>query len=98
MGRGKKKVKAGRVPSMFREQPVKPKATRPLPKNRSTSFVESELESDQVLSSLSPSLGKEPSESCRRSAWNWKIDWRNQATSNKKWMPSEIEQYVAWRK
>ena len=32
-GRGEKKVRAGRIPSIFREQPVKTKATRPLPKN-----------------------------------------------------------------
>ena len=62
LGRGKKKVKAGRVPSIFREQPVKQKATRPPPKNRPTSLVESDTESDQVLSSSSPSE-KEPSES-----------------------------------
>ena len=41
LGRRKRKVKAGRVPSIFREQPVKQKATRPPPKNRSASFVES---------------------------------------------------------
>ena len=63
LGRGKRKVKAGRVPSIFREQPVKQKATRPPPKNRPASFVESETESDQVLSSSSPSSEKEPSES-----------------------------------
>ena len=57
------KVKAGRVPSIFREQPVKQKAARPSPKNRSASFVESETDSDQVLSSSSPSSEKEPSES-----------------------------------
>ena len=62
LGRGKKKVKAGRVPSIFREQPVKQKATRPPPKNRPTSFDESETGSDQVLSSSSPSAEKEPSE------------------------------------
>ena len=33
LGRGEKKVRAGRIPSIFREQPVKAKATRPLPKN-----------------------------------------------------------------
>ena len=64
LGRGKKKVKAGRIPLIFREQPVKQKATRPPPKNRLTSFVESESESDEVLSSsLSSSSEKEPSES-----------------------------------
>ena len=63
LGRGKRKVKAGRVPSIFREQPVKQKATRPPPKNRPASFVESETESDQVLSSSSPSSQKESSES-----------------------------------
>ena len=63
LGRGKRKVKAGRVPSIFREQPVKQKATRPPPKNRPASFGESETESDQVLSSSSPSSEKEPSES-----------------------------------
>ena len=63
LGRGKRKVKAGRVPSIFREQPVKQKATRPPPKNRPASFVESKTESDQVLSSSSPSSEKEPSES-----------------------------------
>ena len=41
------KVKAGRVPSIFRGQPVKQKATRPPPKNRAASFVESKKESDQ---------------------------------------------------
>ena len=54
LGRGKRKVKAGRVPSIFREQPVKQKATRPPPKNRPSSFAESETESDQVLSLSSP--------------------------------------------
>ena len=49
LSRGKKKVKAGRVPSIFREQSVKQKATRPPPKNRLTSFVESETESDEIL-------------------------------------------------
>ena len=63
LGRGKSRVKAGRVPSIFREQPVKQKATRPPPKNRPASFVESETESDQVLSSSSPSSQKESSES-----------------------------------
>ena len=63
MGRGKRKVKTGRVPLIFREQPAKQKATRAPPKNRPASFVESETESDQVLSSLSPSSEKEPSES-----------------------------------
>ena len=63
LGRGKRKVKAGRIPSIFREQPVKQKATRPPPKNRTSSFGESETESDQVLLSSSPSLEKEPSES-----------------------------------
>ena len=33
LGRGKRKVKAGRVPSIFREQPVKQKAARPPLKN-----------------------------------------------------------------
>ena len=33
LSRGEKKVRAGRIPSIFREQPVKTKATRPLPKN-----------------------------------------------------------------
>ena len=63
LGRGKRKVKAERIPSIFREQPVKQKATRPPPKNRTSSFGESETESDQVLLSSSPSLEKEPSES-----------------------------------
>ena len=63
LGGGKKKVNAGRVPLIFREQSAKQKATRPLPKNRPISFVESETESDQVLSSSSPSSEKEPSES-----------------------------------
>ena len=62
LGRGKKKVKAGRVPSLFRKQPVKQKARRPPPKNRITSFVESKIESDEVLSSLLSSSEKEPSE------------------------------------
>ena len=63
LGKGKRKVKAGRVSSIFREQPVKQKATRTPPKNRAASFVESETESDQALSSSSPSSEKEPSES-----------------------------------
>ena len=63
LGRGKRKVKAGRVPSIFREQPVKQKTTTPPPKNRTASFVESETESDQVLSSSTLSSEKEPSES-----------------------------------
>ena len=63
LGRGKKKVKAGKVPSIFKEQPVKQKATRPPPKNRLTSFAKSETESDEILSSSSSSLEKEPSES-----------------------------------
>ena len=63
LGGGKRKVKAGRVTSIFREQPVRQKATRPPPKNRPSSFVESEIESGQVLSSSSPSSEKEPSES-----------------------------------
>ena len=63
LGRGKRKVKAGRVPSIFREQPVKQKAIRPPPKDRPASFIESETETDQVLSSSSPSSEKEPSES-----------------------------------
>ena len=63
LGRGKKKVKAGRVPSIFREQPVKQKATRPPSKNPLTSFVESKTESDEILSSSSSSLEKEPSKS-----------------------------------
>ena len=63
LGSRKKKVTPGRVPSIFREQPVKQKATRPTPKNRLTSFVESETESDEVLSSSSSSSSeKEPSE------------------------------------
>ena len=33
LGRGKNKVKTGRVPAIFREQPVKRKATRPPPMN-----------------------------------------------------------------
>ena len=57
-GREKKKAKAGRVPSIFIEQPVKQKATRPPSKNRPTFFVESETKSHQVLSSLSPSAEK----------------------------------------
>ena len=48
LGRRKRKVKAGRVPSIFREQPVKQKATRPPPKNRPASFVELKTQSDQV--------------------------------------------------
>ena len=63
LGSGKRKVKAGRVPSIFREQPVKQKAIRPPPKDRPASFIESETETDQVLSSSSPSSEKEPSES-----------------------------------
>ena len=63
LGRGKRKVKAGRVPSIFREQPVKQKTATPPPKNRTASFVESETESDQVLSSSTLSSEKEPSES-----------------------------------
>ena len=63
LGRGKRKVKVGRVPSIIREQPVTQKAARPPPKNRPASFVESETESDQVLSSSPPSSEKEPSES-----------------------------------
>ena len=63
LGRGKKKVKARRVPSIFREEAVKQKATRPPPKNWLTSFVESETESDEVLPSSSSSSEKEPSES-----------------------------------
>ena len=47
LGRRKRKVKDGRVPSIFREQPVKQKATRPPPKNRPASFVESKTESDK---------------------------------------------------
>ena len=56
LGRGKKKVTPGRVPSIFREQPLKQKATRPPPKNRITSFVESVTEPDEVLSSSSSSF------------------------------------------
>ena len=63
LGRGKRKVKSVRVPSNFREQPIKQKATRPPTKNWPASFVESETESDQVLSSSSPSSEKEPFES-----------------------------------
>ena len=63
LGRAKKKVKAGRVPSIFREPPVKQKSTRPPPKNQLISFFESETESDEVFSSSSSSLEKEPSES-----------------------------------
>ena len=57
---GKWKVVGGSVgrwlavlikPSIFREQPVKQKATRPPPKNRRTLFAEYETKSDQVLSS-----------------------------------------------
>ena len=33
LGRGKKKVKAGRAHSIFREQPVQQKVTRPPPKS-----------------------------------------------------------------
>ena len=62
LGRRKKKVEAGRIPSIFRDQPVKQKATRPTPKNRITSFFESKTESDEVLSSASSSSEKEPSE------------------------------------
>ena len=58
LGKGKRKVTAGRDPSMFREQPVKQKATRPPPKNRPASSVESKTESDQVLSSSPPSSKK----------------------------------------
>ena len=61
LGRGKKKVLLGRVPLIFREQPITQKATRPPPKNWLTSFVESEAESHEVLSSSSSSE-KEPSE------------------------------------
>ena len=63
LGRGKRKVKAGRVPSIFREQPVKQKAARPPLKNWLTLFIESETKSDEVLSSSSSSSEKEPSES-----------------------------------
>ena len=42
LGRGKKKVKAMTIPLIFREQPVKQKATRPPLKNGLVSFVESE--------------------------------------------------------
>ena len=38
LGRGKNKVTPGRVPSIFREQPVKQKAIRPPPKE-STYFI-----------------------------------------------------------
>ena len=55
LARGKRKVKTGRVPLIFIEQPAKQKATRAPPKNRAASFVESEAESDQVLSLSSPS-------------------------------------------
>ena len=41
---------------------VKQKATRPTPKNWLTSFVESETESDEVLSLSSSSSEKEPPE------------------------------------
>ena len=34
LGRGKTKVITARVPSIFREQPVKQKSRRPPPKNR----------------------------------------------------------------
>ena len=57
LGKGKKKVRAGRVPSIFREQPVKQKATRPPPKNQLASFVKSKAESSSLSSSE-----KEPSE------------------------------------
>ena len=58
LDRGKKKVRAGRVPSISREQPVKQKATRPPPKNQLASFVKSETESSSLSSSE-----KEPYES-----------------------------------
>ena len=61
LGREKKKVTTGRVPSIFLEQPVKQKATGPSPNNRINSFVESETESDEVFSSSSLPE-KEPSE------------------------------------
>ena len=63
LGRRKNKVKTGRGPSIFREQQVKQKATRPPPKNRLTFLFEFKTESDQVLSSSSLSSEKEPSES-----------------------------------
>ena len=57
LGSVKKKVKPEKVPSIFREQSLKQKATRPPPKNR---VVESETNSDEALSSSSSSSGKEP--------------------------------------
>ena len=63
MGTRKRKIKDRRVPSIFREQLVKQKATRPPPKNQLTSFVESKTESDEILSSSSSSSEKKPSES-----------------------------------
>ena len=63
LGRRKNKVKTGRVPSIFRVQQVKQKPTRPPPKNRLTFLFEFKTESDQFLSSSSPSSEKEPSES-----------------------------------
>ena len=64
LGRGKNKVKTGRVPSIFREQPVKRKATRPPPMNELNSFVESETEwDDEVLISSPSSSEEKPSES-----------------------------------
>ena len=62
LGRGKKKATPGRVPSVLREQPVKQKATTPPKRNQLTSFVESETESDEVLSSSSSSTKQEPFE------------------------------------
>ena len=55
--RGKKKVLSRRDPSIFREQSIKQKATRPPPNTRFTS----KTESDEVLSSSSPSSKKESS-------------------------------------
>ena len=45
-------------PFNIRDQPVKEKAARPVPKNRLTSFFESKTESGEVLSP-SPSSEKE---------------------------------------
>ena len=63
LGTRKRKIKARRVPSIFREQLVKQKATRPPPKNQLTSFVESKTDSDEILSSSSSSSEKKPPES-----------------------------------
>ena len=91
LGRGKKKVMLGRVPLIFREQPITESyktTTKEL-----TCFI-FWIRSGVTWSFIVVIIRKRTIRTlCRTSVRSWNIDRRNQATPNKKWTSSEKEKF-----